>query len=152
MKKIVGIERNINVMKLYDMLINYLYFKNYPKRIQKDMNKLYSDVLQYMKDEEDNEDELDINNIKFYYYEKAESGKECKFEIDEEYFLLDELLSSYMEDKYPSFSEKVLRKIEELRKELQKELPSYKINFEKNDDVLDFGYIEEFEYEEPIDE
>ena len=120
MKK--DVKGDINVMKLYDIMLFYLYFKKYPKKIQKDMKKLYSDILNYMKDEEGHTD-LDIKDTQFVYYEKTKSGKEHRTILNEEYYLLDDFLFSYSENKYGAFSDSVKNKIEELRNELQKELP-----------------------------
>lgn len=146
MKK--DVKRDINVMKLYDIMLFYLYFKKYPKKIQKDMKKLYSDILNYMKDEEGHTD-LDIKDTQFVYYEKTKSGKEHRTILNEEYYLLDDFLFSYSENKYGAFSDPVKNKIEELRNELQKELPDCDDYFDQDDDVDEMSFIEEIEYEEP---
>lgn len=146
MKK--DVKRDINVMKLYDIMLFYLYFKKYTKKIQKDMKKLYSDILNYMKDEEGHTD-LDIKDTQFVYYEKTKSGKEHRTILNEEYYLLDDFLFSYSENKYGAFSDPVKNKIEELRNELQKELPDCDDYFDQDDDVDEMSFIEEIEYEEP---
>ena len=74
-------------MRLFDIMLYYLYFKKYPKKIQKDMKKLYSDILDYMNDEEGHTD-LDIKDTQFIYYEKSKSGREHRTKMNEDYFIL----------------------------------------------------------------
>lgn len=146
MKK--DVKRDIYVMRLYDIMLYYLYFKKYPKKIQKDIKKLYSDILDYMNDEEGHTD-LDIKDTQFIYYEKSKSGREHRTKMNEDYFILDDFLFTYSENKYGAFSDSVKNKIEELRIELQKEIPDCDDYFEKDDDIEEISFIEEIEYEEP---
>lgn len=137
------ITRDVNVLKLYDLFLNYLYFKDYPGVLQDDVKKLYLDVLEYMKEEE-NHNNLDIKDLQYYYVETGKSGNEKKHKLNEDYFLLDTFLSNYINNKYGSFSNEVIRKVEELQELLQKELPD---DEEYLEDATSFKIVEEIEYE-----
>ena len=139
------VERDINAMKLYDMLLNYLKDKKYPSKIKDKVNELNTCLISYINSEEN--DGRDMIGSNYYLLEKGKSGALNKMKLDEDCFLFSEFLTCYIDNKYNIFSDNVLNKVNELIDELNKNLPQDDEYLKE--DSIEFKIIEEIEYEEP---
>ena len=143
MKRRVDID--LNTYALYDVMLNCFYSRKYPDEIKTKLDILYNSILNYLNDKE-SYNGLDMIDKKIFFNEVDINGINNAIELDLDCFLLDDFLTSYIDNKCCSYPKTVVEKIEELKKETQKYLPDENKYLEE--DIVHVSFIEEIDYEE----
>ena len=141
------VDIDLNTYALYDVMLNCFYSRKYPEEIKSNLKILYNSILKFLNDKE-TYNGLDMTDKKIFYHEVDINGKDNTIELDIDCFLLDDFLTSYIDNKSNSFPQSIIDKIEELKKEIQKYLPDENCYLEE--DIISVDFIEEIEYEEPL--
>lgn len=143
MKEIYTIDENIYV--LFDLLLHFIRFKDYPSDIKKQVEVLNKLVLEHLKDYE-GPGKYDIVDIQRYLVETTNDGKRNRLKIDWDCYMLDYFLENYFDNKIEVYPENVVKKIEELKEEVRKNLPSSSEYLKEDSDIT---IEQEIEFEEP---